>query len=194
MNLLKKYKKVTKVGFSLKLDDLPDHYQLKESVLMWERQFYSIPLLNGNQLSYDAKIDTTFALYRPITSLKKFKKVFYKGIRTAYPYTARHLPWYKDLEKPTAEDIFYRQTANKNVNNWNGLLSASELKQKYAILPVKKYKVSLFFILPFLEIKRVFNQKMTISLFKMEVFSKKLTKNKLFIKICKIPVFSKKVN
>ena len=28
---------VTKVGFSLKIDDLPDHYALKSKVLKWEK-------------------------------------------------------------------------------------------------------------------------------------------------------------
>lgn len=41
---------------------------------------------------YDAPIDTTFALYKP--GGVAIKDNFYNGIRTGYPYVARHLGWY----------------------------------------------------------------------------------------------------
>ena len=41
------------------------------------------------------------------------------SLRSAPPYTARHLPWYCDLSKPTAEDIYYNQHADKLITNWN---------------------------------------------------------------------------
>lgn len=41
---------------------------------------------------YDAPIDTTFALYKP--GGVAVKNNFYNGIRSGYPYIARHLGWY----------------------------------------------------------------------------------------------------
>lgn len=81
----------TKVGFSLKLDDLPDEYKYKYDIIRlesfyWEKKIkYRFPL-------YDAPIDTTFALYSPCD--RKHINNFYEGIRTGYPYVARHLGWY----------------------------------------------------------------------------------------------------
>ena len=37
--LLQKYPKALKAGFSICIDDLPDHYKLKEKVIEWESVF-----------------------------------------------------------------------------------------------------------------------------------------------------------
>lgn len=98
--LLDKYPGYKKVGFGLKIDDLPDHYNLKEQVIKWESEFWKKPLEND---VYDALIDTTFALYRPGA----------KGgadgpaIRTAGKYTARHLPWYENSNNLSEETQYY---------------------------------------------------------------------------------------
>ena len=102
MNTLKKYPKVQKVGFSLKIDDLPDKYEYKKQVIAWEKKFYDNQI--DNKL-YLARIDTTFALHRPYASIST--KGRYKMIRTSYPYTARHLPWYNDSANLSEEETFY---------------------------------------------------------------------------------------
>jgi hypothetical protein len=56
-----------KVGFGIKIDDLPDTFALKEKVVDYEQRYWQNPI--GNNL-YDAKIDTTFALYKPLSGLK----------------------------------------------------------------------------------------------------------------------------
>ena len=38
--LLQKYPKALKAGFSICIDDLPDHYKLKEKVIEWEKRFW----------------------------------------------------------------------------------------------------------------------------------------------------------
>ncbi|WP_293651710.1 hypothetical protein [uncultured Campylobacter sp.] len=195
MDILKKDNRITKVGFSLKIDDIPDYYQLKQNVLIWESRFYIKSRNYPECINYLAPIDTTFALYRPIKSFKKFNKKFYEAIRTGYPYQARHLPWYKNLEQPSQEDLYYSQTADKNINNWNGVLDVDELKKKYKKLPVYKYYILLFSIIPILKITNAIEQKFNLSLLGLEIFEKKIIEpGVISIKICKIPVFRRKIN
>jgi hypothetical protein len=109
--VLKKYPQVDKVGFSLKIDDLPEFYNKKSQVLEWEKQNFV------NQITadlYDASIDTTFALYRP-GGHGDWKS---KAIRTAAPYEARHLPWYVDEDDLSIEELYYRRTRKQEVSQW----------------------------------------------------------------------------
>lgn len=117
-----------KVGFSLKLDDLPDHYELKENVLKWEGRFYEKSKNHGSQIIYDAPVDTTFALYRPRKEWRTSD--FFSAFRMGYPYEARHLPWYRDLANLTDEEIYYR-SLDQGSSNWNGTMSAEQLHKKY---------------------------------------------------------------
>lgn len=109
-----------KVGLGLKINDLPDHYPLRKSVIKWEEQFWITKLDKG---IYDAGVDTTFALYKPFT----YNYILHPSIRIGEPYTARHLPWYSDPTKPTEEDVYYRLRANSNITSWN----VDELPDRY---------------------------------------------------------------
>ena len=126
---LKNNLNVNKVGFSLKIDDLPDIYEFKQNVVAWESQFYKKIIQDEEVTLYDAKIDTTFALYRPqiFSSLN-----FYSGIRTGFPYQARHLPWYKARDQLSDEDIFYTNTSLTNVGNWNYNCNMDTLEKRYS--------------------------------------------------------------
>ena len=59
--LLDRYPDVHKVGFGLRIDDLPETYVLRSSVVQWERQFWCEQAEPG----VFRAIDTTFAMYRP---------------------------------------------------------------------------------------------------------------------------------
>jgi GT2 family glycosyltransferase len=104
--------KVIKVGFSLKIDDIPDTNKHKEKIVNWEQQFWEQQDEKGNHISV---IDTTFALYRPINQFKI--DFFYNAIRTKYPYIARHGGWYIDYENLTEEQNYYMKTANES-SSW----------------------------------------------------------------------------
>ncbi len=110
-NNLRKYPFVRKVGFSLKIDDLPSDAILSKDAYDWEKQFYDYPI-DKSQLYY-APIDTTFALYLPDRFCKKID--FLSAFRTMEPYTARHLPWYKRAHEKTEEDIYY---SSHKTNGW----------------------------------------------------------------------------
>lgn len=107
---LDRYPNVLKAGFSLKIDDIPDHYALKNEVMKWESQFWGAPE-NGY---FHAPLDTTFALYRPNTPY-----TITPAIRLAPPYTARHLGWYMDSANPSEEDIFYSKHASPSISHWS---------------------------------------------------------------------------
>jgi hypothetical protein len=110
-----------KVGFGLKLDDLPDHYPLKEQVLVHESTFWKEPLKPD---VYRATIDTTFALNRP-----NFHGAYStNSIRTGGLYQAHHYGWYMDYNNLPDDELFYHKLhppAASWINYWN------QVKHKY---------------------------------------------------------------
>lgn len=125
LDLLIKSKTRYKVGFSLKIDDIPDYNPVKKKVLNWESRFWKTKTSEGHFL---ANIDTTFALYRPKLKTKKF---FYMGLRTKSPYTAKHFGWYIDPDNLTSEQEFYNRSANSSSSwklNEDGNLSSTFYK------------------------------------------------------------------
>lgn len=118
--------KITKVGFSLKIDDLPEANVNKEKIIKWESKFWRNYTTDGN---FIAGLDTTFALYRP--KYKYNEALFLRGCRTKYPYTAKHGGWYVDSEKLTEEQKFYVENCNES-SSWrvdnNGELIKGEYK------------------------------------------------------------------
>jgi hypothetical protein len=113
--ILERYTNFTKVGLSLRIDDLPDHYSLKAKVLEWEAPFWEHPLENGTL--YEAALDTTFAYYRPGIDPKDQR--WWRSIRTAAPLTARHLPWYANTSLLSQEDIYYQTHLKEMSSQWS---------------------------------------------------------------------------
>lgn len=116
---LKKHPLARKIGFSLRIDNLPDSFGNKEKVIEWESQFYKKPPKDG---LYRAPIDTTFALYRPRVGLSRSR--FVEVYRTSYPYEAEHLPWYVDTNNLTEEEIYYIDHCTK-VTAWSSQLKTN---------------------------------------------------------------------
>ncbi|EKD46389.1 MAG: glycosyl transferase family 2 [uncultured bacterium] len=112
--ILQKYNEVTKVGFSLKIDDLPEHFIFRDSVVDWEKQFWN--KRRGEGL-FDAPIDTTFALYRP--GIYPSDNAWWNSIRTYYPYMAKHTPWYANTYEPSEEDIYYQGEIKNRSSFWS---------------------------------------------------------------------------
>lgn len=108
---LSRYPDYIKAGFSLRVDNIPDHYLLANEVRIWEKRFWSRKLEAG---LYHAVIDTTFALYRPDSQFE-----YSPSIRTGRPYWARHDPWYSDSDHPTPEEQYYRDHAKDGVAHWD---------------------------------------------------------------------------
>jgi GT2 family glycosyltransferase len=110
--VLARHGDVDKVGFGLRIDDLPNGFPHRNSVMRWEGQFWQNEVEPG---VFKAEIDTTFALYRPGRDHKK-----YNALRTGEPYVARHLPWYVASDSLTAEDRHYRAHADPAITSWIG--------------------------------------------------------------------------
>ncbi len=116
LDLLYKYKEITKIGFALKIDDIPNEYPLKDKVLNWEKKFWTTPLEKD---VYQSDIDTTFALYWPGTDrfTEYLYPSFFNAIRLAGDYTAQHGGWYLKSNELTEEQKFYYKHANVS-NSW----------------------------------------------------------------------------
>ncbi|WP_208745816.1 glycosyltransferase family 2 protein [Pedobacter kyonggii] len=110
---LKSRPSVQKVGFSLKIDDLPDSFSNKRSVMEWESQFYA---KNIEGKFFEGFIDTTFALYRPFMQAGKGALMY----RTAMPYQAYHMPWYVDSKQLSPEEEYYIKHATTSTH-WTKL-------------------------------------------------------------------------
>ncbi|KKR22171.1 MAG: hypothetical protein UT50_C0001G0083 [Candidatus Moranbacteria bacterium GW2011_GWA2_39_41] len=113
-DILDSHGQFTKVGFALKIDDLPEHYDYKENVLEWESQFWKNKIADG---LFDASIDTTFAMYRP--GIYPSQKKWWRSIRTDFPYIARHLPWYEKSGELGAEDRYYQKHISNRSSFWS---------------------------------------------------------------------------
>lgn len=103
IDILDKFPFSQKVGFGIRIDNLPDCYNLKQDVIKHESQFWDNEKDSG---VYKAMIDTTFALYRPYC--KGAANCYYDVYRTGFPYVIRHLPWYQDSSNLSEEDKYYR--------------------------------------------------------------------------------------
>lgn len=121
VKILNKYKEYNKVGFGLRIDNIPDCYDLKENVIQWESKFWEDKVDHD---LYDALLDTTFALYRPNTPY-----TIEKALRTGGKYVAEHEPWYADSSNPSDEVRYYRTHANKDSGTWG--LTANDTSKMY---------------------------------------------------------------
>lgn len=115
LDVLKTRRLARKVGFSLRIDNLPDHYAYKDKVIAHESRFFQRPTADGKM--YRAPIDTTFAMYRPRIGLSRSFSA--ESYRMAYPYQAEHLPWYNDLDNLSDEELYYIQHTSQ-VTEWTG--------------------------------------------------------------------------
>lgn len=115
MQIFDQYPGYVKIGAALSIDDLPTHYEHKNTVQKWEQQFWSNEIANSSKLiAYDAEIDTTFAIYRP-----NLGYITLPSIRIGGDYTAKHLPWYQNSTLLDEEDEYYKSHASSAVNTWN---------------------------------------------------------------------------
>lgn len=107
--------KIGKAGFAL---NIQDHHAFRDisvnfkgqthDIVSWESQFWQhqIATTQAGDPVYKADIDTTFALYNKRFFVRK-KAGFYRALRVAGDFTARHLPWYREGEIDLAEERAY---------------------------------------------------------------------------------------
>lgn len=88
--LLDKYPEYNHIGVSLEVRDIPDTYPLKPLVLAWEKKFWPPIAKEVNNEAYDAKVDTTFSMWRSNSILSPLAP----ALRTKAPYRLKHTDWY----------------------------------------------------------------------------------------------------
>ena len=101
-----------KAGLGLRTDNLPAHYARRDHVIEWESQFRTRPVADG---VYDAIVDTTLAMYRPLGECPRFSM---SALRTGFPYEADHLAWHEDLGHLDAELTYYHEHAEPGISYW----------------------------------------------------------------------------
>lgn len=109
--ILDKNYRIDKVGFGIKIDDLPDSFTFKEKVVSYELGYWKKEVKPN---IFEAPIDTTFALYKPLSNLKAGHIFTLSANRTGFPYLIRHLPWYIDSGNLSEEERYYMQTSNSS--------------------------------------------------------------------------------
>ncbi|MFD7707535.1 hypothetical protein [Streptomyces sp. NPDC059786] len=121
-DLLLRHQDFDKAGFSLSIDDIPEWYPHREVVVQWEKPFWTKEVEPG---VYAAHIDTTFSVHRPGTPYKVTE-----ALRTASPYSARHMPWYRDPRTPDDETQYFFDKRRSDIGYWNrGVLPARATNQ-----------------------------------------------------------------
>lgn len=110
---LNKYPGKEKAGVALKIDDLPEHYKLKNDVLKWELGNWENVL---SENVYDALVDTTLALYKPLAYGNAEEC---SAIRVGGKLAASHLPWYADTNHATEEELYYKNHAKATSSYWS---------------------------------------------------------------------------
>lgn len=101
-----------KVGPGIRIDNLPNHYHLKELMLCSERGYWDEGSRVPQGDAFFARIDTTFALYEPGAG-----KWDNNHIRLDFPYVVEHLPWYDDSSQPNEERDFYKATVLPGISH-----------------------------------------------------------------------------
>lgn len=119
-NLLDKYPAYNHIGTSLEINDIPDHYPLKKTVQKYESNFWPPNAKELNDEVFEAKIDTTFAMYRKDSTILKTEP----ALRTKRPYTLQHIDWYVDPNGQSDEFQHYLDSC-KSFATW-----AHESKRK----------------------------------------------------------------
>lgn len=128
MNAKIKYSTKNKVGISLEINDLPDHFSLKQEVIKWESQYWKNKIDNF----WIANIDTTLAMYDNKSKISTNHSIE-NCLRSDYPYVGKHEPWYLDTNLLNEEEKYYIAHANakfqnKFVGHWT-----QQLKTKFKI-------------------------------------------------------------
>jgi hypothetical protein len=117
--ILDRYPDRCKVGWSLRLSDIPKTYKHRQKVIDWENQHWQHPLdemTPGRTVLFGAAVDTTLAMYQPLNMYPSF--LLGPALRAGYPYYAKHLSWYEDSTIMSAEQAYYETMMNRDFSHW----------------------------------------------------------------------------
>lgn len=101
---------VKKVSLALEIDDLPEIYTYKNQVVRNEGRWWLNKIQYKDYELYKADTDTTFSLMR------NFHDNCYESIRVAGKFTAKHAPWYIDINNLDEEEKYYLNNIDLRFN------------------------------------------------------------------------------
>jgi hypothetical protein len=93
---------VSKVGISLRIDDLPDT-DFSKHVIDNETPMWLNKIEHGSYDLYHAAVDTTFAVYAPNSR----PLLDHNVIRIGGNFIAKHIPWYYDVNTMPDDERYY---------------------------------------------------------------------------------------
>lgn len=174
-----------KVGFALDIEDSDKMYDgiyyiynnEECNIYRWEKQFWKEKLNDNRYELYNSDIDTTFSLIN-----KKFldRNNYYKGIRIAGDFTAKHLPWYINDDIYSLRDRYILY--NRKISTISRLID-SHINNNYTIIN----KSNEVFLIE--NRKNDINLPFWVNTYKnweketFDIFDQTLDKNKIFIDI-----------
>ncbi len=107
--------KIPKLGLSLIINDLPDHFKHKEEVIKHESIFTTLGSIDTKYCKiYKAPVDTTFAVCRTPDCGYNVN-----AYRTGFPYSARHIPWYYDTNNLPEDEKLLKQNKLTWCGHWS---------------------------------------------------------------------------
>ena len=105
----------TKVGMSIRIDDIDLDYPLNKWVHEYESTYWTNGIQDEGVELYPHPIDTTFAVHSPGTMPDWSNDTLRVGI----PYIVKHAPFYYNPESLPEDEKYYLQHMNKNSSNWS---------------------------------------------------------------------------
>lgn len=114
INYAKKYNK-TKVGMSIKIDDIDLNYPLNAWVHGYESTYWTNGIKDGDVELYPHPIDTTFAVHAP-NVLPTWSD---DTLRVGIPYIVKHAPFYYDPNNLPDDEKYYISRMDKKSSNWS---------------------------------------------------------------------------
>ena len=117
VEIAKKYQ-IPKLGLSLKIDDLPEHFLLKQEVIAHESDFFLRGYITDDKCKvFIAPVDTTFALNAPGLNCGLYGEAH----RMGGSYFARHAPWYYDTNNLPDDERYYYEKITQ-ISHWSNLI------------------------------------------------------------------------
>jgi hypothetical protein len=111
------------LGLSLKIDDLPNHFLLKDRVIKHESSFFEREYIIDEKCQlFKAPVDTTFAVNSPGMACGYSDFAY----RAAGDFFARHEPWYFDTNDLPEDEKYYLEhfEENRNRTHWSNILKS----------------------------------------------------------------------
>ena len=122
VEILSRNPSITKIGPSIRIDDVPKEYPFYERVQLDEGRFYK----KKHEATgwWEAEIDTAFAMCRTGTTF-----TYGPALRGPDPYVMRHLPFYEIPGKLSPEMKFYLENMPEQYKRgivWSTLMQDSK--------------------------------------------------------------------